>query len=301
MAGLGTNVGTSFDLRARMGGSIIAAGQNLSIWYYTDAPSGMGVGFMGDRDLPSSHIEVIEGQMITVNFRNASWMPHTIHFHGLDVNQANDGVGVTSSVINPGGTFLYTFMAPHAGTYHYHCHEDTVLHYARGMYGTVIVRPPSGSTSEAWTGGPTFDEEVLWQLSTLDPAWDTFQHSAPNGTARFNPEVFLLNGRETAAAITDVYSKVIVNVGEKAYIRIANCAYQFARVSLGGLPFEVVASDGRPLRNAYTTGVLELGPGERYDILVEPPTAGVHTAQIDYLSEYTGAVYGSVQTQIIAV
>ncbi len=300
MAGLGTNVGTSFDLRARMGGSLNAAGQSLSIWFYTDAPSGIGVGFMGDRDLPSSHIETIEGQMTTVNFRNSSSMPHTIHFHGLDVDQANDGVGVTSSVINPGGTFLYTFMAPHAGTYHYHCHEDTVLHYARGMYGTVIVRPPSGSTSEAWTGGPTFDEEVLWQLSTLDVSWDLLQNSAPNATARFHPDVFLLNGRETAAATTDVFTKVVVAAGGKAYLRIVNCAYQFERVSLGGLPFDVVASDGRPLLNSYTTGVLELGPGERYDLLIEPQAVGVWNAQVDYLSDYTGAVLGSVQTQIIA-
>ncbi len=301
MAGLGTNIGNSFNLRARMDGNLVAAGQNLSIWYYTDAPGGMGIGFMGDRHLPSSHVEVIEGQTVTVNFQNASWMPHTIHWHGLDVDQANDGVGVTSSVINPGGTFLYTFQAPHAGTYHYHCHEDTVLHYARGMYGTVIVRPPSGSTSEAWTGGPTFDEEVLWHLSTYDPAWDLYQHSAPNGTARFNPEVSLLNGKETVDATADVFSKVVVNVGDKAYIRIVNCAYQWARVSLGGLPFDVVASDGRPLLNAYSTGVLELGPGERYDIMVSPTVAGVSTAQIDYLNEYSGAVVGSVQTQVIAV
>ncbi|MFT4646996.1 MAG: FtsP/CotA-like multicopper oxidase with cupredoxin domain [Glaciecola sp.] len=301
MAGLGTNISNSLDLRARMGGSLVAAGQNLSIWYYTDSPSGFGEGFMGDRQLPSAHVEVIEGQTVTVNFRNASFMPHTIHWHGLDVDQANDGVGVTSSVVNPGGTFLYTFVAPHAGTYHYHCHEDTVLHYARGMYGTVIVRPPSGSTSEAWTGGPTFDEEVLWQLSTIDPAWDSFQHSAPNGTARFNPEVCLLNGKETADATTDVYTKVIVNANDKAYIRIANCCYQWARISLGGLPFDVVASDGRPLQNAYSTGVLEMGPGERYDIMIQPTTVGVRTAQIDYLNEYTGAVVGSVQTQIITV
>ncbi|MCP5021363.1 MAG: hypothetical protein GY930_06265, partial [bacterium] len=73
-----------------------------------------------------------------------------------------------------------------------------------------------------------------------------------------------------------------------------------ARVSLGGLPFDVVASDGRPLQTAYTTGVLELGPGERYDLLIQPPLPSVWTAQVDYLSDYTGAVLGSVQTQIVA-
>ena len=98
MAGLGTNIGNSFQIRARMGGTLVAAGQTLPIWYFTDQPMGMGMGegFMGDRKLPSAHLEMIEGQTVNVAFFNQSFMNHTIHFHGMDVNQANDGVGSTS-------------------------------------------------------------------------------------------------------------------------------------------------------------------------------------------------------------
>ena len=300
MAGLGQNVGTSFTLRSQMGGSLYAGGQNLEVWFFAPGGMGMGSGFMGDRVLPSAHIEPIEGQQITVSFQNMSPMEHTVHLHGLDVDQQNDGVPATSFAIRPMGSYDYTFVAPHAGTYHYHCHVDTVVHYAKGMYGAVIVRPPNGSTSQAWTGGPVFDEEVIWHLSTMDSSWDAFAGSS-TATARYRPDVFLLNGKETAGALSDVYSRVVVPTGQTAYLRLLNAAYHWARVSIGGLNFQVVASDGRPLRSAYSTGVLELGPGERYDILLQPTVAGTKTAQVDYLDDYSGAVLGSVQTQVVAV
>ena len=300
MAGLGTNVGTSFSLRSRMNGSLTVTGQNLSVWYFAPGGTGPGSGFMGDRDLPSAHIEPIEGLPISINFQNLSMMEHTIHLHGMDVDQQNDGVPSTSFAVAPMASYVYSFVAPHAGTYHYHCHVDTVLHYAKGMYGAVIVRPPNGSTTQAWTGGPNFDEEVLWQFSNLDSSWDSLSSSGA-ATARFHPDVFLLNGRQTASALNDIYTKVVVGVGGTAYLRCLNCSYNWARVSLGGLSFQVVATDGRPLRSAYWTGAIEIGPGERYDVLVQPTVVGSWLAQVDYLDDDTGAVLGNVQTLVVAV
>ncbi len=297
MAGLGNNVGTSFDLRSRPNGTLTVGSQNLEIWYFAEGGMGPGIGFMGDRYLPSAHIEPIEGQVITLNFDNMSPMEHTIHLHGLDVDQANDGVPSTSFAVPPMGSTTYTFTAPHAGTYHYHCHVDTVLHYAKGMYGAVIVRPPSGSTSEAWTGGPTFDEEVVWHLSTLDTSWHSLDASSAQ-TARFHPDVFLINGKKGAAAKQDTYTKVVVGVGQTAYVRILNTSYNWARVSLDGMPFQVVASDGRPLQTPVKVRSFELGPGERYDILVQPTSTGTSLARIDYLDDF-GQVLGSVATRIV--
>ena len=298
MAGLGNHIGTHFVLRAQMNGNLYANGQWLMIWYYDRGAGSQG--FMDDRFVPSAHIEAIEGQLTSVEFQNDSPMQHTIHFHGLDVDQANDGVPATSFAVYPFGSFTYQFVAPHAGTYHYHCHVDTTIHYEKGMYGTVIVRPPSGSTSEAWTGGPTFDEEVLWQLGTMDTSWNNENAPGP-ATARFYPDVFLLNGKETADARVDPFTRVAVTAGQKAYIRVLNSSYNWARVSLGGLPFQVVASDGRPLQSALASGVLELGPGERYDLLVQPLRPGTWSAHIDYTDGLTGAVVGGVQTDIVAV
>jgi len=297
MAGLGTNVSTNHAVKAQMGGGIMLGGQNRQVWFFAPQGAAPAQGFMGDRQLPSCIMEFPSGQACTVDFLNDSFMPHTIHLHGMDVDMANDGVPQTSGTVGGSGTFQYQFTAPHPGTYMYHCHVDTIIHFAKGMYGMIIVRPSDGATDRAWDGGPTFDEEVAWHLHTMDTSWDGFFGSQP-GNARYHPDHFLLNGKETVDATADPYTKVVVAQGGKAYIRAMNVGYNWARISMGGLPFEVVASDGRPMQQAVTACVWEVGPGERYDLLVSAGRPGTYTAQVDYLDDYSGAVLGSVQTVV---
>ncbi len=297
MAGLGGNVNTNLYLRARMMGSQEVAGQSVVPWFFTDSSSGVGTGFGGDRSFPGAVVEFIEGKACTLDFTNMSPMNHTIHLHGLDVDMPNDGVPTTSFEVGPMQSYTYTFTAPHAGTYMYHCHVDTVLHMARGMHGTVIVRPPDGSTNTAWVGGPTFDEEVLWHLSTYDTNWANLTASG-TATARMRPNAFLLNGLETKDARQDWISRVEFGVGQTAYLRLTNTSYQWARVSLGGQAFQVVASDGHPLANAYSAHEIELGPGERYDLLLTGFQAGNYPGLVEYLDD-RGNVIGTVKTRIV--
>jgi len=300
MAGLGQNVGNTFTLTARMTGNLSVAGGSYTSWFFTDGAAISGRGFMGDRDFPSAHLECIEGQAISLRLENRSSMEHTIHLHGLDGDQANDGVPTTSASVPPMGSRTYLFTAPHAGTYHYHCHVDTVIHYARGMNGTIIVRPPSGQLNLAWAGGPSFDEEVLWQLATIDTAWMSLSVSS-SANARMRPNSFLLNGFETANSKTDPFSRVVIQQGQSAYIRVLSAAYQWARVRLGGQSFDVVATDGRPMLAAQTVTEWELGPGERYDLLFTGLAAGTWEATIEYLDDHSGAILGTVKTDIVVV
>jgi len=280
-----------------MGGSQTFAGQTVTPWFFTETSSGTGFGFGGDRGFPGSTLEFIEGQASSLNFFNMSPMDHTIHLHGLDVDQANDGVPLTSFPVGAMQSFTYTFVAPKAGTYMYHCHVDTVLHYIRGMHGTIIVRPPDASTNKAWEGGPTFDEEVLWHLSTYDTSWSTLTNSGPQ-TVRMKPDAFLINGLETGDARKDFYSRIEFGVGQTAYLRLNNTSYQWARVRLGGQPFQVVASDGRPMAMPYSTRQIELGPGERYDLLLQGFPAGKSFGRVDYLDHF-GKVLGTAKTRIV--
>lgn len=293
MAGLGGNVGTEFYIRARMNGWTTLNGEPVQLWYFDLNES--EAGFMQDRFMPAAHIEPIEGQLIKIDFYNQSNMPHTIHLHGLDVDQQNDGVPQTSFAVMPFESYTYEFIAPHAGTYHYHCHVDTIVHYQRGMAGAVIVRPPDGSIHRAWDGGPTFDEEVAWHMTTFDMSWKDVDVSGPE-TARHRPNVFMLNGKVSADAKIDPYTVVNVNVGQTAYIRVINSAYQWGKVSLGGLPFDVVASDGRPMRQVQTVNSLELAPGERFDIMFNAVSPTQVEATIDYLDDYTREVLGQAAT-----
>lgn len=297
MAGLGNIVQADWKLESRMMGSIEIGGSNHFAWCFIDPEHG-GEGFGGDRTSLGSHLEFREGELCSIDFYNRSGMPHTIHLHGLDVDQANDGVPTTSFEVDAFSSYKYVFRPLHAGTFHYHCHVDTVLHYAKGMFGTIIVRPSDGSTNRAWDGGPTFDEEVLWNLATTDTSWnDNLIASGPE-TARFNPDGFVINGGETAAASTDAMTRIAVQRGQKVYLRLVQSSYQWARVSLDGLPFEIVATDGRPMPTPIQATSWELGPGERYDIMFTPTTAGTFRPMVEYLDDFTSRVIGSVKTEL---
>jgi FtsP/CotA-like multicopper oxidase with cupredoxin domain len=264
-------------------------------------------------------IEGIEGQMMEVTL--SSMMPHTIHFHGLDVDQWNDGVPSTSGYVahghgggghggasfgrvdgydNLGSQFTYRFVAPHAGTYAYHCHVDTVLHFEMGMYGTVIIRPPDGNPRAAWDGGPSFDREYIWHLHTFDSSWHNEMVSS-NRTVRHRPDYFMVNGKDGEDTLTDPSTAISGAPGEIVLIRANNMGYQPALVNLGGLAFDVIASDGRPLQSAITTDQQLVAPGERYDILVQLPVAGNWDAKIDYLDVQLKRTLGTATTAITAL
>jgi FtsP/CotA-like multicopper oxidase with cupredoxin domain len=295
MAGLGTIIKSNYNVTARMNGSHTIGGQNLGVWYFDRDSSNQG--FLDTRKFPSAHLEVIEGQATSIFFRNMSGMDHTIHLHGLDVDQQNDGVPATSFSVPRMGTYTYQFIAPHAGTYHYHCHVDTVIHYHRGMFGAIIVRPPDSATNIAWAGGPTFEEEVLWQLMTFDLSWANVSNSGL-ATRRHRPDAFMINGYSSAQARTDPYSRLVGSVGQRIYLRIVNSSYQWGRVRLAGLPFDVVASDGRPMQQPVTTDNLDIGPGERYDLLLIPTAPISADATVEYLDDWSGGILGTAATSL---
>jgi FtsP/CotA-like multicopper oxidase with cupredoxin domain len=151
----------------------------------------------------------------------------------------------------------------------YHCHVDTVLHVEMGMYGTVIIRPPDGSTDIAWAGGPAFDKEYIWHLHTFDSSWHSGMGrgmggmiSGP-GTVRHRPDYFMINGRDGNDTLTDPATAIEAGPGQQVLIRLNNVGYQPAMVRLGNLEFDVIASDGRPLTKTIRTDSQLIAPDER--------------------------------------
>lgn len=71
------------------------------------------------------------------------------------------------------------------------------------MFRAIIVRPANGRVNQAWTNGPMFDKEALWQASIVDTCCADNLIVSGNETARFNPDSFLINGLDTPAAIVD--------------------------------------------------------------------------------------------------
>lgn len=299
-----------------MGGSgatvTMANGTVVPVWTLNSSGA---LGFNGDRVVPGPLIELVQGQQAAITL--SSMMPHTIHPHGLDVDTANDGVPQTSGFVGAGAMmggdfgrvqglrslgspFTYRFTAPFAGTYFYHCHVDAALHMEMGMYGAVIVRPAGGNANVAWDGGPAFDTEYVWQLHTFDSRWHS-QSVTGTGTLRYQPDFFMINGRDGASLLNDSTTAIRAPAGSRVLLRLLNVGYMPALVNLGGLQFQVIASDGRPLRTTRSAATQRIAPGERYDLLLTLPAPTTTSARVDYQNIRGTRVLGTATTSITAI
>jgi FtsP/CotA-like multicopper oxidase with cupredoxin domain len=103
-------------------------------------------GFTANGTSPGPEIRVSPGELVEVHLRNESITAGvTLHWHGVDVPNAMDGVsGVTQDAVPVGGEFTYRFVADRAGSYWYHSHQLSNPQVAGGLLGSLVVIPASG-------------------------------------------------------------------------------------------------------------------------------------------------------------
>ncbi|TVY03310.1 multicopper oxidase domain-containing protein [Cohnella terricola] len=259
-----------FRLYATDGYLTLPDGKQVYIWGYSlkNEP--------GSAEYPSPTLEVNEGDRVEITLTNIGpsnkaikKLAHTIHWHGLDTDQSNDGVPHTSPAIQLGESFTYKFTADHAGTYFYHCHVDTVEHLQMGMFGAFIVKAKNGA-NQAWTGGPAFDKDYAFVVNEIDPVWhQAVEESKPYDRTAFHPVYWTINGKSYPDTEQDATTMIEGRVGQTVLIRIINAGYEPHSFHLHGFHFDVIASDGRPLPQPISKDTVLIGQGERYDLLVK--------------------------------
>jgi FtsP/CotA-like multicopper oxidase with cupredoxin domain len=90
-----------------------------------------------------------------------------------------------------------------------------------------------------------------------------------------------------------------MDVDQTLLLRLVNIGgYLPHRFLFNGLPATVVSSDGRPLPVQEMVEELTVYPGERYDVIIEPETAGNYQVEIEYLSIYDESVQGTASVPI---
>lgn len=232
---------------------------------------------------PSPAIRVRQGQIVhTLTHEKHSPPPgtHTIHHHGIEPTPMNDGVGKHSFEIS-GQSHTYQWQADIPGTYIYHCHVNTPLHFEMGLYGLLIVDPPEGPGFVAAYNPPThvmiYDVEAFWVPDDMDSRWHLLGEHAfqlgeqpgggaptgqqcggdPNDPNTFlkgilndwQPDVFAITGvvaRDAATPITDPRVAVTARVGQTILVRLVNASYAINEYTLG-IDALVIAADGRAL------------------------------------------------------
>lgn len=282
-------------------------GNCVAIWGFTDeGGGGMGGGGHGGggggQAFPSPAIRVRQGQIVHTELTvMGGMMLHTIHHHGIEPSTENDGVGHTSFDVDD--TYIYQWRPQHAGTYFYHCHTNTVLHAEMGMYGALIVDPPSGPGT-VFENGPGYDLEAVWACDEIDSSWHTLPWDAgtcggDKGLHKLDPDYFIISGVDGAqSAKTAPGVAVQMQVGQRLLVRYINAGYLPQRIHFGGLTATVVSSDGRPLPQPIQATELETVSAERYDCIFQPSSTGVYEVEVECLDWVTQQVLGVARTRI---
>lgn len=201
---------------------------------------------------PGPTLHVKQGDLVVVNLVNHLSFGVTIHWHGIDVPNAEDGVaGVTQDAVKPGQTFTYRFIAQDPGTYWYHSHQFSYDETTGGLYGTLIVDPAK----------PTFHADLDYSVSLHE--WN-----APNNQTIFTIDNTTGNVNKAAQP------------GQWVRLRIVNTASTPSGVpqlvTLVGAPFEVIALDGHDLNapQMLHEATLPIASAQRFDLLFQMPERG---------------------------
>jgi FtsP/CotA-like multicopper oxidase with cupredoxin domain len=209
--------------------------------------------------VPGPELRFRQGERLRVAVENALAVGTTVHWHGIRLPNAMDGVPhlTQKPIAANGGRFVYEFDLPDAGTYWYHPHLGNPEQIARGLYGALIVeeREP-----------PTVDRDVVWVLSD----WELDREARLDEEFR-NPMAASHDGRvgNTVTVNGQVRDTFAVRAGERIRLRLINASS--ARIY--GLGFEghspsVIALDGHPVAPHAAERVV-VGPGMRADLILD--------------------------------
>ena len=236
--------------------------------------------------VPGPELRVVEGDRLRITLVNHLPEATSIHWHGVSVPNAEDGVsGLTQDAVPPGGTYTYGFVVREPGTFWFHPHQDTFHQTLRGLFAALVVMPRAGLRVDRdytvflheTASGRRDAREVLGGLITGAPSG---QVPAFNGTAS--------NLRLEAGAGERVRLRIIGALqGDKEVRNITQMMRaRPPELVLLGAPFAVVALDGRDLNAPPLLGPtrLPLGIGQRYDVEFTMPSQG--TARL--LDRYGG-------------
>ncbi len=200
-------------------------------------PSGPAVSYEGT--VPGPTLRVKRGEELRIRLFNGLSEPTTIHWHGVRLPNAMDGVpALTQPAVMPNSSFDYRFRCPDAGTFWYHAQSSAQLD--DGLYGALVVEELDGIA---------VDRDVTLILVPTD--------------SRQTGKSVLVNG--------SLQPDIRVTSGERLRLRLINAS------GTSGLNLRtdrhapwVMAVDGQPAEPFVARdGRVGLAPGSRLDMFVD--------------------------------
>ncbi|HUL09456.1 MAG TPA: multicopper oxidase family protein [Candidatus Acidoferrum sp.] len=221
--------------------SVVTAG-----WGYADA-------------FPPPTLRVKRGETLRVRLVNRLPEHTSIHWHGIRLPNAMDGVPyLTQAPVEPGADFLYEFSPPDAGTFWFHPHCNSIEQMGRGLTGALVVEN---------LDDPPFDADIvcLYRDWHVDERGNFTAFSTDEGAGRAGTmgSLHSVNGVTQPA--------IGLPAGGLVRLRILNL--DNARIVTLAMPNQaaaVIAIDGNPVAPA-AFGEWQMGPAMRLDLALRAP------------------------------
>jgi hypothetical protein len=178
--------------------------------------------------MPGPTIEAVEGDRVRIVVHNELPESTSIHWHGLEVPIAMDGVhGLTQEPIPPGKTFVYEFTLHQHGAFFYHSHGP--MQEGMGMAGLFLIYPRSA-----------YEPVVDHDFALLIQEWAILPNNTVPNTMSMEFNFFTLNGRSGPYA-----TPLVVRLGDRVRIRFLNMsAIDHHPMHLHGHTFWVTGTEG---------------------------------------------------------
>jgi FtsP/CotA-like multicopper oxidase with cupredoxin domain len=208
--------------------------------------------------VPAPRIEVEVGDTVRVVVENQLPMGTDVHWHGVKVPNAMDGVApLTQPLIEPGDTFVYEFTTREPMVAMYHAHHHGQMQVPNGMFGTFMVGEVAMPVGQTISGVEIPQDLVVSQEIPM-----VLNDAGVIGLS--------LNGKSFPA--TQPYTG---NVGDWVVVHYYNEGLQIHPMHQHQFRQLVYAKDGVPLDSPYWIDTLSVAPGERYSVLMQLEDPGV--------------------------
>ncbi len=223
--------------------------------------------------LPGPELRMGQGELVEVVLVNRNVRDGvTLHWHGVDVPVAEDGVaGVTQDAVRPGERHVYRFRPPRAGTFWYHAHQQSSTAVARGLFGALIVEEPGARPAGV-------DRTVVAHAWSVEGAKGPSTGGRPGGGGALSGRNGIGGLLRTAFGDDTRPRHEKVPAGTPVRLRLVNADNCPRTYSLAGTPFRVAAIDGNDVSGpTELRGTrLRIAGGGRYDVTFRQPDSPVH-------------------------
>ncbi len=222
--------------------------------------------------VPGPQMRVREGDRVRVNLTNNLPESTSIHFHGLELPNDQDGVPfITQPPVKPGESYTYEFTVPNAGSHMYHSHHNAAFQVGLGLLGAFVVEPKRPAKAHR------ADVDHVMVLN-----------DGSHG--------YTLNGKGFPAT-----EPIVCTQSQTVRLRFMNEGMMIHPMHLHGMHMTVIAKDGWDQPMPWKCDTLNIAPGERWDVLVKATNPGTWAFHCHILphAESQHGMFGMVTALVV--